>query len=612
MPENVNTSVLVADQSQETSEDDRPVMVSVEHVSMSFNMASEKLNNLKEYALALAKRKLFFEEFKALDDVSFEVRKGDVFGIMGTNGSGKSTILKIIAGVLEPTAGTCHVNGNIAPLIELGAGFDMDLSARENIYLNGALLGYSKQFIDDHFDEIVEFAEIEKFLDMPMKNYSSGMVARIAFSIATVIVPEILVVDEVLSVGDFMFQKKCEDRITELIEHHGVTVLIVSHSNEQIARLCNRVIWIEKGRSRLQGSSRFVCEVYEGLAGRTGSSESEQRVFENLLKIAGKELPENVSTTISGNNFADTTAELALETWSRDGASVVALVSGVSHPSAIVGGVLASACQAPLFTMGNSGKLPKVTEQALKTIRPEEILVFDSGDDLESLIDDLEELPWLPRVIRFGGKGRGLFSFSLEVFEYGKRLNCWKGSPSLIGFKDNYTAFLAAPFNCDARYPVIMFDSDGNDVSRLVDGLSRFGINQVYLFGRQAGKCGEGLRKAGIDLEVSVATDRSDDNLAVSQFVFDYFDSTECQGDKKAICVAAKGSGQWLELLGCGVYAANKKAPLLLIDQTNLDEISSVLDFIKNIKRSVDTIVYIGANPGVGRATKRILSSELL
>lgn len=229
MTEIVNTSPLSSSTAHDEASDTRPVMINVDHVSMVFNMASEQLNSLKEYAVAFAKHELMFKEFKAIDNVSFKVHKGDVFGILGTNGSGKSTMLKIIAGVLEPSAGSCNVNGNIAPLIELGAGFDFELTARENIYLNGALLGYSRKFINQHFDEIVEFAEIEKFLDMPMKNYSSGMVARIAFAIATVIVPDILIVDEVLSVGDFMFQQKCEQRISSLIKEHDVTVLIVSH-----------------------------------------------------------------------------------------------------------------------------------------------------------------------------------------------------------------------------------------------------------------------------------------------------------------------------------------------------------------------------------------------
>ena len=262
MPENVNTTPLSMLSNHIKPENGRAAMVSVDNVSMIFNMASEQLNSLKEYAIAVARRELIFKEFRALDRISFEVKKGDVFGILGTNGSGKSTLLKIVAGVLEPSEGTCTINGNIAPLIELGAGFDMELTARENIYLNGALLGYSRKFINQHFDEIVEFAEIETFLDMPMKNYSSGMIARIAFAIATVIVPEILIVDEVLSVGDFMFQQKCERRIMQLIKEHEVTVLIVSHNNDQIERLCNKAIWLEKGHIRTVGSAKEVCRIY--------------------------------------------------------------------------------------------------------------------------------------------------------------------------------------------------------------------------------------------------------------------------------------------------------------------------------------------------------------
>ena len=291
MPENINTTPL-GDIERELAAavDDRPVMVDVDRVSMVFNMASQQLNSLKEYAIALAKRELMFKEFRALDGVSFTVRKGDVFGILGTNGSGKSTMLKIIAGVLEPTEGTCTINGSIAPLIELGAGFDMELTARENIFLNGALLGYSKKFIQQHFDEIVDFAEVEKFLDMPMKNYSSGMVARIAFAIATVIVPEILIVDEVLSVGDFMFPQKCERRITQLIKEHDVTVLIVSHNNDQIERLCNKAIWIEKGHTRMMGSAADVCRAYRVLGGHVGSAESEAAVFSMLRARGTREL----------------------------------------------------------------------------------------------------------------------------------------------------------------------------------------------------------------------------------------------------------------------------------------------------------------------------------
>lgn len=236
--------------------------VEVNDVTMIFNMASEQLNNLKEYFIKLAKHELFFKEFRALKHISFKVRRGDVVGLVGTNGSGKSTMLKVIAGVLEPSEGECIVRGNIAPLIELGAGFDMELTARENIYLNGALLGYTKQFIDEHLDEIVDFVELHDFMDMPLKNYSSGMVARIAFAIATITEPDILIVDETLSVGDVFFQQKCEERIQHFIESGDVTVLFVSHSIEQVERICKRAVWIEKGDLRMDGPVKEVCKAY--------------------------------------------------------------------------------------------------------------------------------------------------------------------------------------------------------------------------------------------------------------------------------------------------------------------------------------------------------------
>lgn len=239
--------------------------VKIDNVGMSFNMANEQLNSLKEYFIKLFRRELFFKEFVALDDISLEVRKGDVYGIVGTNGSGKSTLLKIIAGVLEPTRGTCSINGSIAPLIELGAGFDMELTARENIYLNGALLGYSKRYINEHFDEIVDFAELRDFLELPMKNYSSGMIARIAFAIATVIIPDILIVDEALSVGDVFFQEKCEARIRSLIKDHRTTVLFVSHNIEQLERVCEKALWIDKGRLRMTGGISEVCDAYKNM-----------------------------------------------------------------------------------------------------------------------------------------------------------------------------------------------------------------------------------------------------------------------------------------------------------------------------------------------------------
>ncbi len=236
--------------------------VEVRGVEMDFNMSKERLENLKEYFIKLVKRQLHFERFVALKDITLDIPKGDVFGIVGLNGSGKSTLLKVISGILKPTEGSVKVNGSIAPLIELGAGFDMELTARENIYLNGSVLGYSKAQMDEHFEDIVEFSEMREFLDAPMKNYSSGMVARIGFAIATMVKPEILIVDEILAVGDFHFQEKCERRIAEMMEG-GTTVIIVSHTLGQIERLCKHVVWLEKGHIKMIGDVDTVCTAYK-------------------------------------------------------------------------------------------------------------------------------------------------------------------------------------------------------------------------------------------------------------------------------------------------------------------------------------------------------------
>ncbi len=239
-------------------------IIDVNNVSMRFNMAKEKSESLKEYFIAMAKGKLRFEEFWALKDVSLQVEKGDFYGLIGLNGSGKSTLLKIIAGVYKPAKGNVSVSGSIAPLIELGAGFDMDLTGRENIYLNSAVLGFTPKYVKERFEEIVEFSELREFLDVPLKNYSSGMVSRIAFAIATVTNPDILIADEILSVGDFLFQKKCEDRMKEMMKK-GTTVILVSHSIQQIESLCNKVTWIEKGKVKMSGQAQTVCEEYKKL-----------------------------------------------------------------------------------------------------------------------------------------------------------------------------------------------------------------------------------------------------------------------------------------------------------------------------------------------------------
>ena len=239
----------------------KPVMIDVDHVTIRFNLSNQKVDNIKEYFVKLVKRELMFQEFLAVNDVSFQVRQGEAWGLIGTNGSGKSTMLKTISGILKPYKGSVTVNGSVAPLIELGAGFDPELSARENIFLNGCVLGHSEKFMREHFDEIVDFAEIHKFLDSPLKNYSSGMRARLGFSVATMVKPDILIVDEILSVGDYKFRKKCEARMKELLSG-GTTLLYVSHSIDEVKRLCDHALWIDKGIARMQGDAKTVCDAY--------------------------------------------------------------------------------------------------------------------------------------------------------------------------------------------------------------------------------------------------------------------------------------------------------------------------------------------------------------
>lgn len=237
-------------------------IIVVDNVSMRFNLAKEKVDSLKEYIIKAFKGKIEHDEFWALTDVSFTVNRGDSVGLIGLNGSGKSTLLKTIARVLKPTKGSVKVNGKVAPLIELGAGFDFDLTGKENIYLNGALLGRSKKMMDEVLEEIIEFSELRDFMDVPMKNYSSGMLSRLAFSIAISGDADILIVDEVLAVGDHRYQEKCVQRIKDMMAK-GTTVLFVSHSIEQIEAICNKVVWLKNGKVHMQGETAQICEIYK-------------------------------------------------------------------------------------------------------------------------------------------------------------------------------------------------------------------------------------------------------------------------------------------------------------------------------------------------------------
>jgi len=239
----------------------RKTMIEVNDVTMRFHMNTDKILSLKEFVTRKLSGKLSYEDFTALEHVSFEVKKGETLGLIGRNGAGKSTMLKVISGILKPTEGSVKVNGNVVPMLELGSGFDMDLNGRENIFLNGAILGYREEFLKAKYDEIVAFSELGQFIETPIRNYSSGMLARLAFSVASVVEPEILIVDEILSVGDAAFQEKSRKRMLELMGG-GTTVLFVSHSLEQIRQMCDRAIWLEHGRVKMLGAAKEVCGAY--------------------------------------------------------------------------------------------------------------------------------------------------------------------------------------------------------------------------------------------------------------------------------------------------------------------------------------------------------------
>lgn len=237
-------------------------MISIENVTMDYRIQQENIKSVKEYLVSAVRGKITYREFRALENINLHIPRGEVCGIVGRNGAGKSTLLKVIAGVLTPTKGNVNIDGNIAPMLELGAGFDADLTARENIFLNGAILGYTKEFLQDKFQEIIDFAELHDFIDQPVRTYSSGMMMRLAFSIATLVEPEVLIVDEILSVGDAHFQTKSEERMRNMMSG-GTTVLMVSHSLKQIRELCSRVVWLDHGKIIMDGDTKTVCDAYE-------------------------------------------------------------------------------------------------------------------------------------------------------------------------------------------------------------------------------------------------------------------------------------------------------------------------------------------------------------
>lgn len=594
MPENVNTSVLEIE-SELADDSSKKTMIKVDHVSMIFNMASEQLNSIKEYAIAALKRELRFKEFRALDDVSFEVKQGDVFGILGTNGSGKSTILKIIAGVLEPSKGSCTVSGNIAPLIELGAGFDMELTARENIYLNGALLGYSKQFIEENFDDIVEFAEVEKFLDMPMKNYSSGMVARIAFAIATVIVPEILIVDEVLSVGDFMFQKKCEDRITKLIKEHGVTVLIVSHNNDQIERLCNKAVWIEKGHLRMVGTAKEVCQTYRVLGGHVGSKESEQIVFETLQD------PKKPDMSGIESIEADTRYGIAAKLSSRcypDGAKAVILASGEHEMVPLISNGFAGVLDAPILLTQNES-VPDITAQELSRLNPETVYVLNGGT-LDSFAVQMEIRAALPQAQVQLLEGEDCTALSWALYKHGKTEGLWGEDVALTYDGCLGDLVSLSPYLFSNKCPVLVKEAPSEIPEWMLDaalsakevlvvgGYKSFTEEALEPFAKSAGQVarfvGEGPYDANEKINNWISQHAKAERLLVVSIWY----------PQDAVAVAA--------------YASKNRGLIVLEDPQNLDSVAHGINYLKKQSGKLE---FIGDKSRFNDLDKSLLAKAL-
>lgn len=603
MPEVTITTKLAASDETVTTQDDRPTMIKVDHVSMEFNMASEKIGSLKEYVIAIAKRKLFFESLKALDDISIEVKKGDVYGILGTNGSGKSTLLKIIAGVLEPSSGSVEINGNIAPLIELGAGFDMELSARENIFLNGALLGYSKDFIQSHFDDIVKFAEVEKFLDMPMKNYSSGMVSRIAFAIATVIVPEILIVDEVLAVGDFMFQKKCEDRISELIEKHGVTVLIVSHSNDQVERLCNKAIWIEKGHTRIEGGAERVCNAYRILGGRTGSEQSERKVYEALNAIEG--VKEDAKPKMyKGKNHFEVAANAVVHTWGKSSCDSVLLVPDHTHVYDLAAMGLAGMMNAPILPISEK-EIPLDTLGALATLQPREIFVIAEEDAefphaFEGQLSELAERV-TPILCEKGCKG-----ICRSALEFGRENASWNPDAAFLScFEESLYAFGMAPLAYRNKVPFLISDPAlWNKEDAYVEYAQSLGVSKFYAIGAIAeSPVTERLEGLGYEM-VRIA---AGDPISFFSKAFDVTAGSESTFGSGAL-VASSDPSTWQTLLTLGPVGGFRGLSPLLEDTTDLDSVAMCLS---KTQGKVDDVAFMGFDDIMG-LNARILSATQL
>lgn len=610
MPETVNTYSL-QDAATPLEEDNRKSMITVDHVSMVFNMASEQLNNLKEYAIALFRHELRFKEFHALEDITLDVKEGDVFGILGTNGSGKSTLLKIIAGVLEPTKGSCTVRGNIAPLIELGAGFDMDLTARENVYLNGALLGYSKKFIDEHFDEIVEFAEVEQFLDMPLKNYSSGMVARIAFAIATVIVPEILIVDEVLSVGDFMFQKKCEDRIMSLINEHNVTVLIVSHNNDQIERLCNKAAWIEKGHLRIVGDAKEVCDIYRVLGGHAGTKASENTVIRALVDST-KPLASSSESIVADSRYG--MAAKFMQRCFPDPVDAVVMASGERDMDSLIALSLAGGLQAPLLLFQDE-HVPDATAQELKRLSPKRVVILSSDGSTDGFADSIgtqaRQIIGSEHIVSIDVITASTApELSHAVFVYGRQHAVW--SDKVIATYAGCVGDLVSlsPYSYAQHCPILLQEQSEPTITDQVrsDIASGQFDRLIVLSGEHGFPEAElnAYRDEGLAVVRFCEAGPYLANEAINNWILS---AHEADSDIENLLVASIWNPS--DAFAAAPYAAKAHSLIMLEDPQDLDSVAHAIEYIEGNQGKIKRVTFIGTRSRFNPMDKALLAKTV-
>ncbi|MEG2533519.1 MAG: cell wall-binding repeat-containing protein, partial [Gordonibacter sp.] len=524
--------------------------------------------------------------------------------------SGKSTMLKIVAGVLEPTTGSCVINGNIAPLIELGAGFDLELTARENIYLNGALLGYSKKFIEQHFAEIVDFAEIEQFLDMPMKNYSSGMVARVAFAIATVIIPDILIVDEVLSVGDFMFQQKCEDRITNLIKDHHVTVLIVSHNNDQIERLCNKAIWIEKGHARMLGSAHDVCETYRVLGGRTGSAASEQKVFDTLKSSV--KVPEGTLLTIAGEDRYSSAVKLMEKAYTPPVETAI-VVSGESAPPCMVASCLSGLLDAPVFLVSKAA-FPDISSQALKRYAPRQIIIL--GDDELISSDIAKEITDAcrmdARILRINAQD--LADTALRAYEFGQGIpNAW-GSTAALSFEGCVGELISiAPYLHMEQAPLFFASGNLGVDDRTAQAILDGAFKTLLVLGDETSLPNDHLiqfSQAGISIVRFYDKNPYHSNVHINYWIQEqmrhYADPPRF--DTATVCSAINP----FDAFAGSAYAGKTRSLFLLEDPGDLDSVAHAIDYLTEAESTIERLTFLGSNVRFTPADKMILGKAIV